>query len=124
MLHHRSLAMPPFHPRAAVSVLVVTTAFLGGMAFDELGHREARAQSLTTSTIVVPEGGLYFRAPDGTPVARLARDAHGGSFELFDEHSAGRAARGTKELQSNPYVDVEDPWMKAAPVGERPGAGF
>ena len=91
--------MPALSPRVAASVLVVGAAFLAGIVFDELGHREARAQSLTASTIVVPEGGLYFRAPDGTLVARLSRDAHGGSFELFDGKSLA-----TTELRPNPYV--------------------
>jgi hypothetical protein len=112
--------MPALSPRVAASVLIVAAAFLAGVVFDELGHREARAQSLTTSTIVVPEGGLYFRAPDGTLVARLSRDAHGGSFELFD----GRAGMATKELRPNPYLDEADPWNTGKPVGERPGPGF
>jgi hypothetical protein len=112
--------MPALSPRVVASVLVVAAAFLGGIAFDELGHREARAQSLTTSTIVVPEGGLYFRAPDGTVVARLSRDAHGGSFELFDDRPGVRP----KELRANPYVDEVDPWSKTAPVAKRPGPGF
>jgi len=112
--------MPALSPRVVASVLVVAAAFLGGIVFDELGHREARAQSLTTSTIIVPEGGLYFRAPDGSVVARLTRGAHGGSFELFDDGS-GAVSR---ELRANPYVDDVDPWTKAKPLGERPGPGF
>ncbi len=112
--------MPALSPRVAASVLVVTAAFLGGIAFDELGHHEARAQSMTTSNIVVPEGGLYFRAPDGTVVARLSRGARGGSFELFD----GRSGAATKELRANPYLDEVDPWSTGKAVGERPGPGF
>jgi len=54
-------------PRVAASVLLVAAAFLGGIALDELGHRE---------------------------------------------------------LRPNPYVDDDDPWSKAKPVGERPGPGF
>ncbi len=112
--------MPALSPRVVASVLVAATAFLGGIAFDELGHHEACAQSLTTSTIIVPEGGLYFRAPDGTVVARLSRDSHGGSFELFDD----RSSTASKELRPNPYVEYADPWSKAKPLGERPGPGF
>jgi hypothetical protein len=112
--------MPALSTRVVASALVVAAAFFGGIVFDELGHREARAQSLTTSTVIVPEGGLYFRAPDGTVVARLSRDAHGGSFELFD----GRSSSASKELRANPYVDDADPWSKPRPVGERPGPGF
>lgn len=112
--------MSALSPRVAVSVLVLAAAFLGGVALDELGHREARAQSLTTSTIVVPEGGLYFRAPDGTVVARLTRDSHGGNFELFDDRRSGAA----KELRPNPYTDYVDPWSQPKPVSERADPGY
>ena len=115
--------MLPTSRRALVSVLTVTTAFVAGMAFDAVGHREARAQSLTTSTIYVPNGGLVFRATDGTPIARLSRDAHGASFELYDDHAGTvRAAPG---LRSSPYiVDDPDPWTAAKAHLERPGPGF
>ena len=43
--------MPPISCRVLVSLLTVTAAFLTGMAFDAIGHREAHAQSLATSTI-------------------------------------------------------------------------
>jgi hypothetical protein len=55
-------------------------------------QREARAQSVAMSTIYVPAGGLVFRAADGTPLARLSRGPHGGSFELFDERGQEHAA--------------------------------
>jgi hypothetical protein len=117
--------MLPTSRRALVSVLTVTAALVAGMAFDALGHREARAQSLTTSTIYVPEGGLIFRANDGTIIARLSRDAHGASFELFDDHQGARQVRRPSELHPNPYVvDDEDPWKSPAPPVERPGPGF
>ena len=47
---------------------------------------------IATSTIYVPAGGLVFRAADGTPIARLSRGPHGGSFELFDDRGETRAA--------------------------------
>jgi hypothetical protein len=55
-------------------------------------------------------------------VARLSRDAHGGSFELFD----GKAGVATKELRPNPYrEDEEDPGSTGKPArGARPGPGF
>ena len=114
--------MPPISHRPVLSLVVVVTAFVGGMVFDAVGHPEARAQSLTTSTIVVPEGGLYFRTPDGTPVARLSHGARGASFELYDNALATPGA-AAKDLRSKPDV-VEDPFSKGARPGERPGAGF
>ena len=90
--------MPALSPRVAASVLFVAAAFVGGIAFDELGHREARAQSLTTSNIVVPEGGLDFRAPDGTAVARLARDANRRDLRAVRRH----AARGDEGAAAEP----------------------
>jgi hypothetical protein len=48
--------------------------------------REARADSASsTSTLYVPPSGLVFRALDGTPIARISRDAHGGIFEVYDD---------------------------------------
>jgi hypothetical protein len=65
----------------------------GGIGFGAGAlQREAHAQSVATSTIYVPAGGLVFRAADGTPLARLSRGAHGGSFELFDDRGETRAA--------------------------------
>jgi hypothetical protein len=113
--------------RVFSTVLTLAAAFAAGVAFDAAFHREAHAQSLATSTIYVPEGGLVFRAPDGTPIARLSRDAHGGTFELFDEsHDIGGAK---PELRANPYQDdVSDPWVKPElrqrAREPRPGAGF
>ncbi len=44
----------------------------GGIGFGAGAlQREAYAQSIATSTIYVPAGGLVFRAADGTPLARL-----------------------------------------------------
>jgi len=65
-------------------------------------QREAHALSMTTSTIYVPAGGLVFRAADGTPLARLSRGPHGGSFELFDERGE-RGAAPTRDPGSRPY---------------------
>jgi hypothetical protein len=115
--------------RVFASVLTLAAAFAAGVAFDAAFHREAHAQSLTTSTIYVPEAGLVFRASDGTPIARLSRDAHGGTFELFDDRHEVGGARPSTELRPNPYQDDEgDPWVKPelrprAPE-KRPGPGF
>ena len=87
-------------------------------------QREARAQSIATSTIYVPAGGLVFRAADGTPIARLSRGPHGGNFELFDDRGETRAAP-TKDTGSKGYVlDEGDPWRAPLPPSDRPGAGF
>jgi hypothetical protein len=111
--------------RVAVMSLILAVTFLAGMAFDAVSHREAHAQSLATSNIVVPEGGLFFRSPDGTPIARLSRDAHGANFELFDERLATRPTRVASDLRSRAYVDDDDPWEeRPAKAGARPGPGF
>jgi len=87
-------------------------------------QREAHAQSIATSTIYVPAGGLLFRAADGTPIARLSRGPHGGSFELFDDRGEERAAP-TKDPGSKRYVlDEGDPWKAPVAPSDRPAAGF
>lgn len=97
----------------------------GGIGFGAgVLQRDARAQAIATSTIYVPAGGLVFRAADGTPIARLSRGPHGGSFELFDDRGETRAAP-TKGTDSKGYVlDEGDPWRAPAPPSDRPGAGF
>jgi hypothetical protein len=99
--------------------------FAGGIGFGAGAlQREAHAQSVATSTIYVPAGGLVFRAADGTPLARLSRGAHGGSFELFNERGETRAAPA-KDAASNGYtLDEGDPWRAPVPPNDRPGAGF
>jgi hypothetical protein len=93
----------------------VWTSLLGmmvacGIGFGAGALREAHAQSIATSTIYVPAGGLVFRAADGTPLARLSRGPHGGSFEVFDDRGEGRAAP-TRATGSKSYVvDEGDPW--------------
>ena len=106
--------MLPTSRRALLSLVAVTTAFLAGIAFDAVEHREARAQSLTTSTIYVPEGGLVFRATDGTPLARLSRDPHGATFELYDDHLAAKPDPHASELRGNPYIVDEQASVDAA----------
>jgi hypothetical protein len=97
----------------------------GGIGFGAGAlQREARAQSIATSTIYVPAGGLLFRAADGTPIARLSRGPHGGSFELFDDRGETRATP-TKDTGSKGYVlDEADPWTAPVAPTDRPGAGF
>ena len=107
--------MPPLARRAVASLLILTAGFLAGTTFDALHPRPARAQSVATSTIYVPEGGLVFRAADGTPIARLSHDAHGGTFELFDSHQQ-------PELRPNPYDVDDDPFTTRKEP--RPGPGF
>jgi hypothetical protein len=117
--------MPRPSRRTVVSLLTVTAAFVAGMAFDAVGHREAHAQALATSTILVPEGGLIFRATDGTTLARLSRDAHGASFEVFEDQAGSTQVHSSSELHANPYViDEQDPWKRGASPKERPGPGF
>ena len=78
--HRRSL-------RRLFPVLCAATAFGAGVAGHALLGREARAQSSSaTSTVYVPADGIVFRSLDGRPIARLSRDVHGGTLELYDDH--------------------------------------
>lgn len=97
--------------RSWVTAVSLASVFLFGMAAGHLTQREAHAQSLSTSTIYVPPGGLVFRAPDGAPLARLSRDAHGGTFELFDDRQevSVRAPRVTPVWPTQPPATRDDP---------------
>jgi hypothetical protein len=104
--------------RRRITALAIATAFVAGIGASQLAQHEAQAQSLSTATLYVPAGGLVFRAPDGTAIARLSRDAHGGTFELFDNrHEVSmRAPKGPAkfpELAPNPYATDVDPWTPA-----------
>jgi len=111
--------------RRWAAALALTAAFVAGMTADHLSQREAHAQSSSTATLVVPPGGLVFRAPDGTALARLSRDARGGTFELFDNREevsmrAPAAPSKLPRLAANPYTIDADPWTP--PVrGDDPG---
>ena len=104
-------------------VLAVAAAFVAGLGADHVTEREARAQSVDTATIYVPSGGLIFRASDGTVLARLGRDAHGGTFELLDGRRgvpaqvARPASDGPMSAPSTYDVDG-DPWT--SPGAPRP----
>ena len=103
-------------------VLGMVSALGIGFGAGALQH-EAHAQSIATSTIYVPAGGLVFRAADGTPLARLSRGPHGGSFEVFDDRGEERAA--PKRDGSRGYVlDDGDPWRAPEAPRDRPAAGF
>lgn len=109
--------MRTFSSRALLWTLSICAAFAAGVASEHLG-REAHADSMTgVSTLYVPPGGLVFKATDGTPLARIGRDAHGGTLELYDERGeiAGRRPpRGSRTapalVRDNPYADMRDPW--------------
>ncbi len=116
--------MLTFARRAATSLAVIVVAFVAGRSTGAFGDREARAQSLSTSSITVPEGGLVFRAPDGTPLARLARGSHGATFVLYDEHQRPSTPGSLHDLHVEPYTDDADPWTSPGSRTERPGPGF
>jgi hypothetical protein len=104
-----------------VTALSLAIAFVVGMGADHFAQREAHAQSLSTATLYVPLGGLVFRAPDGTALARISRDAHGGAFELFDDRqevSMRVPSPGTlaPAPPPNPYVLDKDPWTALHPA--------
>lgn len=83
-------------------------------------QRDAHAQSIATSTIYVPAGGLVFRAADGTPLARLSRGPHGGSFVLYDDRGEEGAARQAEPTREPYVIDEGDPFKRA----DVPGQGF
>jgi hypothetical protein len=128
----------PWHP--LLWSLTLATAFLAGMVAEHLGQSEAHAQSAqSTSTIYVPPGGLVFRTLDGKPIARIGRDAHGNSIELYDSdhETASRvltsdtAVADEKPVSASPYVldpyllDEDDPWAaRASAPPQKPGPGF
>jgi hypothetical protein len=96
--------------RRWITALAIAGAFVAGAGISQLTQREAHAQSSTTATLYVPSGGLVFRATDGTALARLSRDAHGGTFELFDDRHevSTRVPRGSAEPAPNPYTVERD----------------
>jgi hypothetical protein len=66
-----------------------------------------------------------FRAADGTPLARLSRGPHGGSFELFDDRAEDRVAPTTAQHGREPYVLDDDPFDDdQRKTGDKPGPGF
>jgi hypothetical protein len=85
----------------------IAAAFVTGVAIGQLPQREAHAQSLSTATVYVPAGGLVFRAPDGTALARISRDAHGGTFELFDDRHG--APMGLPGAGANTHAAAPNP---------------
>jgi hypothetical protein len=98
-----------------ITVLAVAAAFVAGLGAGHVAEREALAQSLDTATIYVPPGGLLFRASDGTVLARLGRDAHGGTFELLDGRrgvpaQVARSAPDGPMSAPNAYDLDGDPW--------------
>ena len=71
--------------RLPLAVLALALAFAGGLVTSLV--RDAHAQaSPFAATVYVPSDGLAFRTFDGRVVARLSYDAHGGIFELYDDH--------------------------------------
>jgi hypothetical protein len=73
--------------RRPVVLLCVAAAFGAGFGSSRLLERDARAQvSPLSSTVYIPSDGLVFRTFDGHVAARLSYGAHGGVFEVFDEH--------------------------------------
>lgn len=109
--------------RMWVWLLGLVCAFAAGFGASAL-QREAHAQSIATSTIYVPAGGLVFRAADGTPIARLSRGPHGGSFEVFDDRGDERPASAAQHGANSYVLDEGDPWRSPSAPAERPGAGF
>jgi hypothetical protein len=125
MSPHASRRESIMRGRQRATLWLIGMVAAGGIGFGAGAlQREAHAQSNATSTIYVPAGGLVFRAADGTPIARLSRGPHGGSFELFDDRGELHAAP-TREVGPKAYVvDERDPWTAPATQTDRPGPGF
>jgi len=71
--------------RLPIAALALALAFAGGLVTSLV--RDAHAQAAPfAATMYVPSDGLAFRTFDGRVVARLSYDAHGGIFELYDDH--------------------------------------
>jgi hypothetical protein len=96
--------------RRWTTALAIAAAFVTGLGVNQFAQREAQAQSISTASVYVPAGGLVFRATDGTAIARLSRDAHGGTFELFDDrHEVSvRVPRAVSDPAPNPYPTERD----------------
>ena len=109
--------------RRWITAMAIAAAFVTGVGVTQFAQREAQAQSVTTATVYVPSGGLVFRATDGTALARLSRDAHGGTFELFDDrHEVSmRVPRAVSDPAPNPCVVDKDPQTSPPPS---PDDGF
>lgn len=73
--------------RLPVATLALAVTFVAGGVATSL-VRDARAQQAVpfAATMYVPSDGLAFRTFEGRVVARLSYDAHGGVFELYDDH--------------------------------------
>jgi hypothetical protein len=109
MLHPRRLPTRSTSSRRWITAIAIAAAFVTGVTVNQFAPREAQAQSVSTATVYVPPGGLVFRATDGTALARLSRDAHGGTFELFDDRHGmlmrlPKATVNVPGLAPNPYV--------------------
>jgi hypothetical protein len=81
----------------ATMAIALAASFVAGVIVARCGGvREARAQPAAAS-IIVPPQGLVFRSTDGRALARLASDADGGVFELYDarEQVAARLRVGS-----------------------------
>jgi hypothetical protein len=75
------------HVRLPTAVASIALAFAAGLASYRWLVSDAHAHAAPlASTVYVPSDGLAFRSFDGRVVARLTYDAHGGAFELYDEH--------------------------------------
>ncbi len=107
----------------AISALAVT--FAAGVVGSQL-IREAHAQTAPfASTMYVPADGLTLRTLEGHVVAKLSYDAHGGVFELYDEHE--RPATRVRAESFAPASPAPQPPPAADPPrasGRKPDLGF
>jgi hypothetical protein len=119
--------------RTPALLLTLAGAFAAGALSHHLLPRNAHADApTTTSSVLVPWEGLVFRTPDGTAIARLSRDAHGGLFELYGDRQEGVARFPSTPMAAphppsrEPYVlDDDDPWRsRASGKSSRSEVGF
>ena len=110
---------PPFLVVVAALAGFAGGAMMTALASPRLAHADAYA-----SSIQVPREGLTFRGEGGRAIARLGYGAHGGVFEVLDEHGDPVAAMGTAAHATSPEAipgptgatgawtldDARDPW--------------
>jgi hypothetical protein len=109
---------------------------LGAFSASLLQPSTARAQSISSS-IIVPQGGLTFRTPEGRLIARLSSGPGGGVFELYDAEqrpiAPGRGGSGaaiTTPRHSATWSADEgddtlvDPWLVGHVEPHLPASGL
>ena len=104
--------------RKSLAALALAATFGAGLLTSHALEREAKAQrNVTTSAVFVPSDGIAFRTLEGRLIAKLAYDARGGFFELYDEHE-----RLTTSLHGSSGLSSARPGALLPPPATAPSA--